>query len=296
MSLIDSKPVLEDTAELRRRADQYGYLLFRGLLPEASVSRVREQVLDCCRRHDFFDKTIVQADGSMDLDRLRAYYEDAYRIRDMHALPKHPAILDVYARLFGRQPVPHARTVLRTIPYGTEQVWPVHQDYLNIGTHEEVWNSWMPVIDCPKALGAIWMLPGSHRIGLSGNRRLNETELFFEAGGDLFNNPPAGLEWETDDLNATDVIMFNSLTYHRGAANYLPDQFRISIDNCVQPIDTDFIPGAFQLHTGDFGLFNQGVDWDDIYADWPEDDPMRHYWRKLNLRFADSIELEFENA
>ncbi len=296
MPLIDSSPIRQDTEALRQRADQDGYLLFRGLLPANDVIDTREQVLDCCERHRFFSSPIVHDDGTMDLDRLRAYYEEAYRLRSVHALPKHAAIVDVYTRLFGRKAVPHARTVLRTMPYGTRQVWPVHQDYLNVGTHNEVWNSWMPVGDCPSDLGAIWMLPGSHRLGVRGNHLLDEKELFFEATGDLFNHPPAGFHWQTDDLNTGDVIMFNSLTFHRGGPNQRPDEFRISIDNCIQPIDTDFIAGAFELHTGDFGKFNQGVGWDQIYEEWPEADPLKYYWQQLDLNFADSIAVEFENA
>ena len=296
MAFIDSKPILQDTAELRRRAQQHGYLFFRELLPQAAVVELQQQILELCQAHDFFERPPMLADGKQDLERLQAYYEQAYRLRDLHALPKHSAIVDVYTRLFGRQAVPHARTVLRTVPYGTKQVWPVHQDFLNVGTHDEVWNSWTPVIDCPKDLGAIWMLPGSHRMGIGGNNRLNDTELFFEAEGDLFDHPPAGLEWITDDLNIGDVVMFNAKTYHRGSANHRPGEFRISIDNCIQPIDTDFIGGAFELHTGDFGTFNQGVSWDQVYADWPTDDALRYYWHPLDLNYADAIKLEFANG
>ncbi|MEM1081631.1 MAG: phytanoyl-CoA dioxygenase family protein [Pseudomonadota bacterium] len=295
MPLLDSSPILNDTEALRARAQADGYLFFRGLLPKTEVAQVRRDVLARCEQHHFFTDPIVDDRGQMDLDRLRRYYEDAYRLQSVHALPKHPAIIDVYSRLFGRTAVPHARTSLRTMPYGTEQVWPVHQDYLNVGTHDEVWNTWMPVGDCPQALGAIWMLPGSNRIGVGGNEKLNDHELFFEASGDLFNHPPAGLSWQTDDFLAGDVIMFNGLTYHRGAPNRLSGQFRISIDNCIQPIDTDFIPGAFELHRGDFGSFNRGVSWNDIYANWNNEDH-QFYWKHLDLSYAQSIALEFDNA
>lgn len=296
MAFIDSTPIRDDAGALRARAAEQGYLFFRGLLPGDPVLELRGQLMALCREHGFFDDNPVDADGGMQLERIKPYYEKAYRLRALHGLLKHPAVIDVYTRLFGRRAVPHGRTVLRTIPHGTEQVWPVHQDYLNVGTHDEVWNSWTPVGDCPRDLGAIWVLPGSHRIGMAGNRRLSESELFFEAGGDLFANPPEGLEWVSDDLGIGDVVMFNSLTYHRGAANRRPGEFRFSVDNCVQPVDTDFIPSAFDLHTGDFGKFNLGRTWDDIYADWPAEDPLKYYWRELDLRFRDAEALAFENG
>lgn len=295
MPFIDSTPIIHDAEALRRRFTEQGYLFFRKLLPREPVLALGEQLIACCRRHGFFESNPVDDEGKMDLERIRTYFEEAYRLRDLHAVPRHPAILSVYSRLFGRPAVPHARTSLRTIPCGTNQVWPVHQDYLNIGTHDEVWNTWLPVGDCPRELGALWILPGSHKLGVAGNRRLSEAENFFEASGDLFEHPPDGLEWATDDLECGDVVMFNGMTYHRGAPNLRPGEIRLSVDNCVQPVDTDFIPSAFDVHSGDFGIFNQGVTWDDVYSAWPEDDPLRYYWHALDLRFADALALDLQH-
>ena len=54
--LKDASPWRDDPVELRRLADEQGYLFFRGLLAEADVLRVREQLLAVLDRHGLRDE------------------------------------------------------------------------------------------------------------------------------------------------------------------------------------------------------------------------------------------------
>lgn len=284
MPFADSTLLLEDPSALRERARESGYLFFRGLLPADESRALRAQVEAVCRAHGFDRDPPVTADGRIDNDRMGAYYARAYHLRGVHALPKHPAIIEAASRLFGCRAVPHARTVLRTLPADTSHVWPPHQDFANVATHDQVWNTWVPVGDCPSALGSVSILAGSHRTGLARSRRIADNGL-------ILDEPPAGLTWLTDDLAAGDVLMFNALTFHRGQPNCMPGTLRISVDNCIQPADTPFIEGAFDLHRGDLGNFNTGMDWDDVYAEWPADDPLRYYWREMDLEIVPPLNM-----
>lgn len=284
MAFTDSKPLLDDPQALRERASVDGYLYFRGLIPAEASRALREQLLAECRACGFDNDPPVTVDGRLDGERMGAYYARVYRLRGVHALPKHERIVEAASTLFGRRAVPHARTVLRTLPPHTSHVWPPHQDFANVATHDEVWNTWVPVGDCPSALGSVSILAGSHRSGLAKSRRIAENGL-------ILDEPPEGLTWLTGDLAAGDVLMFNALTFHRGQPNSMPGTLRISVDNCIQPMDTPFIQGAFDLHRGDLGNFNAGMDWDDVYAEWPADDPLKYFWRDLDLDIVPPLDV-----
>lgn len=284
MAFADSTALIDHPDALRERARADGYLFFRGLLPPATPRALRAKLESLCERHGFGQQPPVLADGSLDAERMGAYYAQAYCLRDVHALPKHERIIELASVLFGRRAVPHARTVLRTLPTQTRHIWPPHQDFVNVATHDEVWNVWVPIGDCPGDLGPVSILAGSHRAGV--------TPLHLTDNGLVGNHPPEGHAWLSDDLESGDVLMFNALTTHRGQPNLRPDSLRMSVDNCIQPIDTPFLASAFDLHRGDLGDFNAGRDWEDIYRDWPADDPLKYYWRRLDLEWTPPLDPE----
>ncbi len=284
MAFVDSSDLITDVEALRERSKRDGYLYFRGLLPKQEVLALRKQLVALCEKYDFFARPPIGPAGEIDAERMGPYYAEAYCLRQVHGIPKHPAVLDVYRRLFGRDPLPHARTVLRTMPHGTRQVWPVHQDYPNVATHDEVWNSWIPVGDCPEKLGSLAILEGSHKLGPTRSRRLADNGL-------VIDEPPEGCNWLSQDLQCGDVLMFNSLTFHKGQSNLLPGQIRLSLDNCIQPWDTPFNIGSFDLHSGDYGLYNRDRDWDEIYQSWSSDDTLKYYWKKFPVKFVEPLDM-----
>jgi len=289
MAFVDSSTLIGDTEALRKRAQEDGYLYFSELLPTGEVEALREQLVALCEKHDFFDRPPIGPGGEIDAERVGPYYSEAYRLRQVHGIPKHPAILDVYRRLWGRDPLPHARTVLRTMPHGTGQVWPVHQDYPNVATHDEVWNTWIPVGDCPEKLGSLAILEGSHKLGPTRSRRLADNGL-------VIDEPPEGCRWLSQDLRCGDVLMFSTLTFHKGQSNLLPGKLRLSLDNCIQPWDTPFNYGSFDLHTGDYGLYNRDTDWDAIYQTWSDDDPLKYYWKKFPVEFVEALDMPIQRS
>ena len=43
---------------------------------------------------------------------------------------------------------------------------PPHQDYVHLQGTEEVWAAWLSLDDCPRQMGGLTLMPGSHRHGL----------------------------------------------------------------------------------------------------------------------------------
>ena len=61
----------------------------------------------------------------------------------------------------------HPRSIARIIfPDYPASTTPPHQDYVHIQATEAVWAAWIPLGDCPKEMGGLTLMPGSHRQGL----------------------------------------------------------------------------------------------------------------------------------
>lgn len=129
---IDSSPLLSagDFAALRGRANDEGYLFFKGLLPVAELMRVRADMLAVVERYGWLQPEQDALGGRLDLaasnavpdEAMRkdigvshAAYDDVQKLASFHRLPHHPA-LGVYKGLFGDEVFVHPRHIARTDP------------------------------------------------------------------------------------------------------------------------------------------------------------------------------------
>lgn len=72
---------------------------------------------------------------------------------------------------------------------------------------------------CLRDLGALQVVPGSHRAGLIAHRAGVEGMV---VGRDAV--------WATTDFGCGDVLMFHYLTVHGARANLDPRRIRVSVD------------------------------------------------------------------
>ena len=77
-------------------------------------------------------------------------------------------------------------------------------------------------------------------------------------------------------MTCGDVIMFHSLTVHQGRDNVTEDTIRLSISNRYQPVSEPVDKLALGPHWG-------WAEWEELYADWAPDDPLKYYWKSLPL-------------
>ena len=282
-SFLDSTPLLTEPTALRSRANELGYLFFPGLLATEPILSVRRQILEICQNHGWIqpdtnidagiavdDDVIIESTGD---PRWQAFYNDAQRLRDFHALALSQPILDTLAVLFGEPVLAHPRNILRVIfPRSATYTTPPHQDHFYIGGSRDTWTGWFPLGDCSIELGSLAMVPGSH---LTGFHDVHEAK---GAGGRAVD-VDADSTWVGGDFACGDVLFRHSLAIHQGRPNET-DRLRLSCDFRYQPRSHEVRSDSLTPHMN-------WLTWDEVYAGWRPDDPLRSYWEAWDLAVVD---------
>ena len=272
----DSTSILEDSAALAARMRRDGYLFLRGLLPPETVATVQRQVGALAAQAGWLRPgTAIEAaiadQAGFCVDPEPAYLDVLRRINhleDYHALKHHPALIGLLERLLGGAVLPHPRVLMRNIfPAREEFTTKAHQDYPNVQGTTEVYTAWMPLIDCPMDVGPLQVAAGTH----GGD--IYDFHIGTGAGGIEITEPFAD-RWVSGPFRQGDVLLFHSLTVHKGVPNR-SDRLRMSMDV------------RYQLLSEPFNIDNANADaqplaWDDIYADWTSREH-QYYWQHLNL-------------
>lgn len=288
--LVDSTPLLGRPDELRARADDLGYLFFRGLLDRHEVLGVRRQILGVVADHGWLlDGTDVE-EGRADVaafDRVppaeAAFcgsgvpleaYRDVQRLRGFHALGHSPALHALFQDVLGapvlRLPLAIARVM---VPSTGAMPTPAHQDFIHVQGSTDTWTAWFPLGDCPRELGGLTVQVGSHREGLL---TYHEAAGAGEIEAQICNS---ALRWGMADYRAGDVLTFPSHTVHRSLPNQANELVRLSCDFRYQPLDQPIATNSLRVHC-------DVLPWDEVYAGWdgPDaDDALRFYWREHEL-------------
>ena len=193
------------------------------------------------------------------------------RLERYHALKHHPRLLELFERMLGAPVFPHPRVLMRNIfPGRPEYTTKAHQDYPNVQGTTEVYTAWMPLIDCPRELGGLQVARGSHTLGVL------EFGIGNGAGGIELLDPLEG-RWTGGPMQAGDVLVFHSLTAHKGVENR-SDRLRMSIDCRFQRVRDPFNPDNANPD-------GQPLTWDEVYADWRSDE-LQYYWTRFPLTEA----------
>jgi hypothetical protein len=218
--LEDSTPLLGDPAALRERMREHSHLFFRGLLDPARVDTVRGDLLDR-----------IAPLGWLDLTRPRVYtdpewkegYHAIQRSERFHALAHEPALTGVAESLLDDSVVVLPMKIARVTYPGLEHPTPPHQDQFFVRGTADTITMWVPLGDCPRELGGLCVVPGSHRTGMRGVSAA-------DGQGGIASDWDAGdAEYRTTDYGAGDVLMFHSHTLHWAPSNSA-DRLRLSAD------------------------------------------------------------------
>ena len=273
---IDSSDLAADGAALAARMRRDGYLFLPGLLPRDDVATVQRQVGEIARdagwlRRDQPVETAIADLSGFCVDPDPTYLTTLRRINrleDYHALKHHPPLIDLLQCMLGGPILPHPRVLMRNIfPARDEYTTKAHQDFPNVQGTTEVYTAWLPLIDCPMQVGPLQIAAGSHTAGVY------DFGIAGGAGGIEIQDPLDG-RWASDDFAVGDVLLFHSMTVHKGVPNR-SDKLRMSMDV------------RFQLVSEPFNVDNanpdgQPLSWDEVYRDW-RSDTLKYYWRRLPL-------------
>jgi hypothetical protein len=276
---------------LRDRAAAEGYLFFRGLLPADPLLTLRREILSICAAHGFLapdrdPAEAVAAPGARCRENDPPYmaaYDDIQRLESFHTLAHHPRLLTALEGLFDQPVLPHPRNIARVMfPQNNLFTTPAHQDYVHVQGTEHTWTAWIPLGDCPPELGGLEVLAGSHRHGVLPVRSA------YGAGGLGVETEGLGLDWHVGPFQCGDVLLFHSLTVHRGRDNRTPDRVRLSVDYRYQAQSEPVTEASLLPH------FNR-VPWQEIYRDW-NSEQYKFYWQRLPLRLVDHTRRYHESA
>lgn len=290
---VDSTALLDDPQALRERAQSQGYLFFKQLLPAADLEQVRDDLLNVVNAHGWLDRSqpkqaarvnvpfineTQDIDMRTDIGVSTAMYDDVQKLLSVHKLPHHPQLLRVYETLFGQEVLVHPRHIVRMVtPHRAIVPTPPHQDHPLIQGTEKTWTCWFPVMDCPKKLGGLTVLQGSHKLGCLPIQPAKG------AGGITSSLcPNDGQGWAEGDFETGDVLTFTSTTVHKALKCELPGRIRMSFDVRYQPAAEDVETRSILPHCE--------LGWEDIYAGWPETEEakaLQYYWRQHALQMSE---------
>ena len=277
MTYTNSYDLLHDAVALRERAERDGYLFFTGLVDATALWALRRRFEAMLERHRWIDEGTAPAELLTTKDAVVEgmpefipVLEEFQRLEEFHALAHDPGVTGMLGRLFGDTVLVHPRNIGR-IMFPTTPTTPPHQDYVHIQGTPDVWTAWIPLGDCPRALGGIRVLVGSHREGVYPVQRMSG------AGGVGVRTEGMSGDWVEGDLAAGDALFFHSQTIHEGLPN-TTDRFRLSVDYRYQAISKPVTEASLLPHFNRFA-------WDWVYEGWQSSE-LQYYWREFDLQLA----------
>jgi hypothetical protein len=277
---LDSADIVADGDALASRLRRDGYLCIKGLLPREDVLRVRQTFLEAAAAAGWLeagtdvDAAIADpAKACVDPEApFVAVLKRFYRNEAGHALKLHANVIGLFERLFGEPVLAHPLLIPRCIfPQRPEFTTPSHQDFPHIQGTTETMSLWLPLGDCPAAMGGLAIARGSH------NEGVRDFTVSNGAGAMEVIDPLDG-SWVIGPLEAGDVLIFHSLTVHKGVPN-LTDRLRLSLDNRYQRASEPICERCLQPYAG------CGT-WEEIYAGW-QSTALPYYWRMQAPKIAD---------
>ena len=281
----DSKILLNRPAELKDKAQNEGYLFFKGLLEKKTNISLMRDIIDVCSRHDFldndFDQNKRKVKSGLNIDpgskEDKDYYKDVLKLRSMHSYAQSKEIMDLFELLFDGKVLNHSQNIVRTVfPDSKKFTTPPHQDYWYIGGNKNTWATWIPLGDTPQEMGTLAVGKSTHMNGIIQNRYRSD------GAGNYSCDVDDNVEWVNGDMEAGDVLVFNCLSLHQATDNQT-NKIRLSCDFRYQPVTEPVYITSLTPHL-------QLISWDEVYEEWDDSDDLKYYWEKYDLKINNEIE------
>lgn len=285
-SLIElhvSNEARDDGEELRRRLDRDGYLFFKRLQDPDRLLELRREMLTVMQRGGWIVAGTDPMDGIANIEarctegdvEYSKVYHEVYKLPSFHRIAHRPEVLGMVEKIYGKPAVPHPQKIARLwFPKYAEHTTPAHQDYVHFQGSYQTLTCWAPVGDCPRELGGLSVLAGSHKTNkvLEHHFSLGAGALDVELG-----EQERKREWHSTDYEIGDTLIFPALTIHKALPNITEDRLRVSLDNRYHAIGDTIAEHMLLPH---LNIFNQ-LTWEDVYRDWESKD-LQYYWENAN--------------
>jgi ectoine hydroxylase-related dioxygenase (phytanoyl-CoA dioxygenase family) len=278
-----SNDALADPEELRRRVEAEGYLFFRALQDADKLRALRQEILAVCREGGWLKAGTELQDGIADpahrctegdLEYAKVYHE-IYKLEAFHRAGHWPEVLATMQKVIGGPVLPHPQKIARLwFPQYAEHTTPVHQDFVHFQGAYQTYTCWTPVGDCPRELGGLALLSGSHRVNA-----IHDHHFSLGAGSLAIDTGQLDGQWVTTDYAIGDCLIFHSLTVHQALPNRTADRLRISLDNRYQGLDQPIAEHMLLPHLRS----HHELTWEEVYRDWRSPE-LQYYWKQLDLK------------
>jgi hypothetical protein len=232
--LTDATPWLGDRAALDALWAQNGYWLFRQVLDQGALTRLRDTYLQELKRLGVVDadETAPRYNGASraaypkPTETGHDIFEELARDGAWSRFVSEPEVAAFFDTLLGETqlwvPVIEYRLLPPEEDLSLPRMMAPHQDGFTTEGYESR-TCWIPVWNIPRSMGGLAVAEGMHRFG-----------YFHDA-----SNPPIfpmredavpDAAWRTADYAPGDVLIFDRRLPHAGLRNHSRDQFRLSLD------------------------------------------------------------------
>ena len=275
-----SNDILLDDEALQDRIQKDGYLFFKKLQDPDKLRNLRKDMLEVIGNGGWLEPNTDPINGIADISKrctegdpeYPAVYHEVYKLESVHRAGHWHSVVDTMEKIVGEPVLPQPQKIVRLwFPQFTDHTTPAHQDFVHFQGDYETYTCWTPVGDCPKELGGLALVPGSHKA-----RTVYDHHFSLGAGALTVDEKRRDATWLTTDYEIGDCLIFHSLTLHKALPNVTPNKLRVSLDNRYQAITSPIAEHMLQPH---MALLNP-ITWDQIYANWKTDD-LKYYWEKL---------------
>ena len=242
-SMIDATAAAGDPTRLKALLAEHGYLLLRGALNRDLVQRVRDDLIAVLHECNILESPaappIWSGGPPPTEEEYMAYYERAVQLDSFNRLAESAEVRAVMEAIYDGPVQVWEQRLLRIIPPDPDGAAPLgvgaHQDgspqlgYLT----QDFCTAWVPLTDIDDRLGGLAVVPGSHRGGVRAQTGSASSSLR-TAKTQTFEAPSAGEQWVTTTYRPGDLVVFASMTLHKGQPN-TSDRLRLSCDFRYQP-------------------------------------------------------------
>lgn len=213
-----------------RAAEEDGFVFAPGLLRRETVLGLRGVVEAYARTAGWIAPDAPEGEARAAAGAHVGSYEDPAWVRlqallhpreEFRRVGDDPAIRDLLRTAVGEEPSLSTANTVRVFSSHPELTTPPHQDAHYVRTIGAFWTAWVPLGDCPVALGPLAVLPGSHRDGLRPHT---------PGGGWSGEECGPPRVWATADFRCGDVLLFHHHTLHRALPNRAGTHLRMSAD------------------------------------------------------------------
>ncbi len=214
----------------RQQYKDQGFLLLRNFIDPAALDIVRNEArmifmvqLRRSKLIDSFDISEAEFETALydlfkkDLQQIIYCGKQAQHLVSLHALSLNEKILNTLKELGLEFPIINVRpTIFFNSRYlGKRDVdWkkPSHQDWKTTQGSLDSVVVWVPLIDIDRSLGALEIVPESHKLGLLDYESKNDYHTIVEATAKDF-------QFQTVEVKKGDALFFSTLLVHRSGNN-----------------------------------------------------------------------------